>query len=316
MGKLAFVFPGQGAQTVGMGQALSEAYPVAAEVFNRAGEALGMDMRALCFQGPEEELKKTENTQPAILTASVAVLEVLRQEGFEPDMTAGLSLGEYTALVCSGVIRFDDAVRTVRKRGRLMQEAVPEGVGAMAAIMGIEDSLVIEACTYASAFGICEPANFNCPQQLVIAGEAEAVAKGVEKAKELGAKKAVLLPVSAPFHTSMLKSAGDKLAEVLADVPLNPFTVPVVSNVDAQPYSGPEAVSDLLVRQVSSPVRWGQCVQTMIDAGVDCFVEIGPGNALSKFIKRVSKDVTILNVEDAESLAKTLEVLKNRRDAQ
>ncbi len=316
MGKLAFVFPGQGAQTVGMGQALSEAYPAAAKVFDRASGALGADMRALCFEGPEEELKKTENTQPAILTASYAVLEVLRQEGFEPDFTAGLSLGEYTALVCAGVMAFEDAVRVVRQRGRLMQAEVPEGVGAMAAIMGIEDSLVIEACTYASQFGICEPANFNCPQQLVIAGEAAAVEKGVEKAKELGAKKAVLLPVSAPFHTSMLKGAGEKLDAVLAEVPLKGFAVPVVSNVHGKPYGGTEEVRDLLVRQVSNPVRWGQCVQTLIDAGVDCFVEVGPGNALSKFIKRVSKDVTILNAEDPESLAKALEVLKNRRDAQ
>lgn len=316
MGKLAFVFPGQGAQTVGMGQALAEAYPVAGDVFDRAGAALGADMRSLCFDGPEEELKKTENTQPAILTVSYAVLEILRQEGFVPEITAGLSLGEYTALVCAGVVSFEDAVKTVRQRGRFMQDEVPQGIGAMAAIMGIDDSLVIEACGFASQFGICEPANFNCPQQLVIAGEIEAVVKGVEKAKELGAKKAVMLPVSAPFHTSMLKGAGEKLARVLADIPLNAFEIPVISNVHGTAYPGPESVQELLVKQVSNPVRWGTCVQTMIDAGVDCFVEVGPGNALSKFIKRVSKDVTILNVEDVESLEKTLDALKKRRDGQ
>ncbi len=316
MGKLAFVFPGQGAQTVGMGQALAEAYPVAGKVFDRAGAALGLDMRSLCFQGPEEELKKTENTQPAILTVSYAVLEILKQEGFEPEITAGLSLGEYTALVCAGVISFEDAVKTVRRRGKFMQEEVPAGVGAMAAIMGIDDERVIEACKYGSQFGICEPANFNCPQQLVIAGEAAAVEKGVEKAKELGAKKAVLLPVSAPFHTSMLKGAGEKLASVLAAVPMGAFQIPVISNVHGKAYPGPQSVQELLVKQVSNPVRWGECVRTMIEEGVDCFVEVGPGNALSKFIKRVSKDVTILNVEDGESLEKTLEALKNRRDAQ
>ncbi len=316
MGKLAFVFPGQGAQTVGMGQALAEAYPVAGAIFDRAGSALGTDMRSLCFEGPEEDLKKTENTQPAILTVSYAVLEILRQEGISPDMTAGLSLGEYTALVCAGVISFEDAVRTVRQRGRFMQEEVPQGIGAMAAIMGIEDSLVIEACAYGSQFGICEPANFNCPQQLVIAGEAAAVEKGVEKAKELGAKKAVMLPVSAPFHTSMLRGAGEKLESVLAAVPLKAFEIPVISNVHGQAYAGPESVQELLVKQVSNPVRWGACVQQMIDDGVDCFVEVGPGNALSKFIKRVSKDVMILNVEDPESLEKTLEALKKRRDGQ
>lgn len=316
MGKLAFVFPGQGAQTVGMGQALAAAYPVAGEVFDRAGAALGADMRSLCFEGPEEELKKTENTQPAILTVSYAVLEILKQKGFAPEMTAGLSLGEYTALVCAGVITFEDAVKTVRRRGKFMQDEVPAGIGAMAAIMGIDDELVIEACEYGSEFGVCEPANFNCPQQLVIAGEAAAVEKGVEKAKELGAKKAVMLPVSAPFHTSMLKGAGEKLSEVLAEVPMGAFAIPVISNVNAKAYPGPQSVQELLVRQVSNPVRWGECVKTMIEEGVDCFVEVGPGNALSKFIKRVSKDVTILNVEDVESLEKTLEALKNRRDAQ
>lgn len=315
MGKLAFVFPGQGAQAVGMGKAISESYEAAAKVFDRAGDALGYDMRALCFEGPEEELKKTENTQPAILTASYAVLEALRQEGFEPDIAAGLSLGEYTALVCAGAMDFEDAVRTVRQRGRYMQAEVPQGIGAMAAIMGIEDELVVEACQYGSQFGICEPANFNCPQQLVIAGEVAAVEKGVEKAKELGAKKAVMLPVSAPFHTSMLKGAGQKLSEVLDAVTIHGFTVPVVANVNGQLYSGADAVKDLLVKQVSSPVRWGQCVETMIAEGVDCFVEVGPGNALSKFIKRISKDVLILNVENPESMEKTLQALRNRRDS-
>jgi len=309
MSNIAFVFPGQGAQTVGMGRDLVEQYPVAASVFDAASAALGYDMRSLCFDGPDEALKQTEKTQPSILTVSYAAFRVLESRGIKPALVAGLSLGEYSALVAAGVLDFGQTVQTVRMRGRFMQDEVPAGVGAMAAIMGIEDEKVVEACRYGAEIGICEPANFNCPLQLVIAGEVKAVERAVEKAKELGAKKAVLLPVSAPFHTSMLKGAGEKLAVELDKMTFSPFAVPLVSNVHADVVAESSQVRDLLVRQVSSPVLWNASVEKMIAQGIDTFIEVGPGTALSKFIKRISKEVRILNVEDSASLESTLTAL-------
>lgn len=311
-GKIAFVFPGQGAQYPGMGQELAARYPEADRIFDSASEALGYDMKRLCFEGAEEELKKTENTQPAILTMSIAVLEAFKASGVsvEADAYAGLSLGEYSALVAAGALRFEDAVQVVRKRGKYMQEEVPAGVGAMAAILGLENDKVVLACKEASIHGIVEPANFNCPMQLVIAGEAKAVEEAVTICKSYGAKKAVLLPVSAPFHTSLLKGAGEKLKPELDKAEIGTLNKPVVTNVDGAFMIESSEVVPKLVRQVSSPVRWEDSIANMAAEGYTHFVEIGPGNALGKFIKKISKEAQVYNVEDIESLEKTIEKLK------
>jgi len=306
MSKVAFVFAGQGAQKVGMGKDIAEQYAVANEVFEKASQALEMDMKTMIFDGDEETLKITENTQPAILTMSVACLEVLKQKGIKADVVAGLSLGEYTAHVASGSISFEQAVRLVRKRGKYRQEAVPIGVGAMAAIIGLDSEQVIESCKEVSDVGIVEPANFNCPGQIVIAGEVKAVEKACEAAKAKGAKRTVMLPVSAPFHCVMLKPAGDKLAKELENVEINEMQIPVISNVTADYIASKEKIKELLVQQVSSPVKWEDSVRRMISDGVDTFIEIGPGKALSGFIKKINKDVKVLNVEDMESLNNTL----------
>ncbi len=313
MGKIAFVFPGQGAQYVGMGKALYEAYPEAQQVFDDATEALGYDMAKMCFEGPEEALRITENTQPTILTTSVAALKALASHGIQPHVVAGLSLGEYSALVAADALQFKDAVRLVRTRGKLMQEEVPDGVGGMAAILGLDDSDVELACERAKDAGVVQPANYNCPKQLVIAGEIQAVTRAVEEAKLLGAKKAVMLPVSAPFHTSLLKGAGDKLKGHLEHVQVSSLTVPVVANVNASHYASSDVVKDLLVAQVSNPVLWAKSVAFMVEEGVDLFIEVGPGTALSKFIKKIAKDVTILSVEDVESLEATVAYIKERQ---
>lgn len=308
MKKIAFVFPGQGAQYVGMGQELVEKYPVAKKVFEQASDAMGYDMEELCFNSSAEILKQTENTQPSILTTSIACYEVLKSHGIQPEGVAGLSLGEYTALVAADVIDFSDAVKTVRLRGKYMQEEVPEGMGAMAAILGLGSELVEEACKETD--GIVEPANYNCPGQLVIAGEKAAVEAASENCKSKGAKRAIMLPVSAPFHTSMLMGAGEKLSEVLSSVAFKPLTYPLVSNVTADYINSHEDVKSLLIDQVSSPVRWEASIKRMIDDGFDTFIEIGPGKALSKFIKKISRDVELHNIEDLASLEKTLEKIK------
>ncbi|SHJ95676.1 [Acyl-carrier-protein] S-malonyltransferase [Paramaledivibacter caminithermalis DSM 15212] len=309
MRKIAFVFPGQGAQYVGMGKEFVENFKIANDVFEKASNSLGYDMKKLCFEGPEEELKKTENTQPAILTASIASYEVLKEHGIEPKIVAGLSLGEFSALVASKVMAFEDAVRVVKARGKYMQEEVPIGVGTMAAFIGLDREKVIEACNRASEFGVVEPANFNSPIQIVISGEVKAVEKAVKIGKELGAKKAKILKVSAPFHSSMLYGAGEKLAKELHKIELNDFIYPVVANVTADYYDSISSVNELLVRQVSNSVLWEDSVRKMILDGVNTFVEVGPGKALSGFIKRISRDVQILNVEDMTSLEKALKAL-------
>ncbi|MBN2899531.1 MAG: ACP S-malonyltransferase [Clostridia bacterium] len=309
MTKIAIVFPGQGAQHVGMGQDFSEQYTEAKAVFEAASEAMGYSMEDLCFNSSAEELKKTENTQPSILTASYAMYKVLEAKGVKAEAFAGLSLGEYTAHVAAGTMPFEAAVKVVRKRGQYMQEEVPMGVGTMAAILGLSREAVEDACEKASTVGVVEPANYNCPKQLVIAGEVNAVEQAVENCKEAGAKKAVLLPVSAPFHTSMLIGAGEKLSKELENVTYGAFDKPVVSNVTALYYPDSASINELLVRQVSSPVKWEDSVQQLIDDGFDTFIEVGPGDALTKFGKRISKDLNLFTVNSVESMEKTLEAL-------
>lgn len=306
MGKVAFIFAGQGAQRVGMGQEIAKSYKSADDIFNQATEALGFEVKKMIFEGDEETLKITENTQPTILATSIACLQPLLEKGIKPDVVAGLSLGEYSAHVAAGTMGFKDAVRLVKKRGKYMQEAVPVGVGTMAAVLGLPNEEVIACCEEASREGIVEPANFNCPGQIVVAGEVKAVEKVVGLCKEKGAKRSMLLPVSAPFHCSLLKPAGEKLRAELESVELKDMKIPVVTNVTAEYIADKSKVKDLLIRQVSSSVKWEECILKMIDEGVDTFVEIGPGKTLSGFVKKINKEARIMNVEDLESLNKTL----------
>lgn len=309
MGKLAFVFAGQGAQKVGMGKELADNFECAARVFDEATEALGFDTAKMIFDGDDETLMITENTQPTVVTMSVAALRVLEEKGIKPDVVAGLSLGEYTAHIASGSLDFHDAVRLVRKRGKYMQEEVPVGVGAMAAIIALSAEDVKACCEEASKIGVCSPANFNCPGQIVVSGEVEAVDRCCEIAKEKGAKRAMKLPVSAPFHCSMLIGAGEKLAKELENVEVHEMNIPVITNVTADYVGSKEDIKPYLIEQVSSSVLWEDTIRKMIADGVDTFVEVGPGKALSGFIKKVDKDVKIFNVEDMASLEKTLEGL-------
>ncbi len=302
---IAFVFPGQGAQFAGMGKDLSDNFSVAREVFEEANDAVGFNLASLCFNGPEEDLKLTTNTQPAILTVSIAALRVLQQEtGLQPAYAAGHSLGEFSALVCAGTLAFADAVRTVRQRGAFMQEAVPVGVGSMAAMMGLENEALEAICAEAAQGEVVAPANFNSPGQIVIAGHATAVDRAIELAKAAGAKRALPLPVSAPFHCSLMKPAGDRLGGILTEVSFAPLQFPVVTNVEALPNADSARVMQLLVQQVYSPVRWSESVEKMSQLGVDRFIEVGPGKVLSGLIKRIAKGATIQNVEDVASLKK------------
>lgn len=300
---IAFVFPGQGSQYPGMGRELADNFPVARQVFEEANDALGYDIAGLCFNGPEEELKLTTNTQPAILATSIAALRVLQQEvGLTAHLTAGHSLGEYSALVCAGALAFADAVRTVRQRGAFMQEAVPVGVGSMAAIMGLEGEALEDVCREAEQGQIVAPANFNSPGQVVIAGHVEAVERAMELARQRGAKRALPLPVSAPFHCALMVPAGERLRTVLEGIVVSPLAIPVVSNVEALPNAQAERVRELLVAQVSAPVRWDESVLNMAAQGIERFVEIGPGKVLGGLIKRIAKGQVVQNVEDLASL--------------
>lgn len=309
MMKTAFVFPGQGSQYVGMGKEITNNFAIAKRVYEEAGDNLSLDMAKLCFEGPDTELVKTENTQPAILTTSIAILRTLEEMGVDCGITAGLSLGEYSSLVKSGVLQFGDAVKLVKKRGKYMQEAVPLGVGVMAAIIGLDRKELEECLKSCGQYGLVEVANYNSPGQIVISGETEAVKMAVKKSSELGARKAVLLPVSAPFHCSLLKVAGEKLKKDLEVLEINSPKVPIITNVKAKVLEDKEEVIPILVKQVSNSVLWQDSVELMIEGDVSTFVEIGPGKTLTSFIKRIAKamgkNVNIYNVEDMDGL-KTL----------
>ncbi|MBU3181513.1 ACP S-malonyltransferase [Clostridium psychrophilum] len=310
MSKIAFIFPGQGAQYIGMGKELFDNIDVCKNIFNIADKELDFELSKLCFDGTVEELNITENTQPAILATSIAALMALKERGIKCDVTAGLSLGEYSALVCSGVMEFKDAIKIVKKRGKYMQEAVPVGIGTMAAILGLEVNLVKEACNEASVSGIVEIANLNCPGQVVIAGEIAAVELACEKAKEKGARRVVLLSVSAPFHSSMLKPAAIKLETELENIVLKDITIPVMTNVNGDYIKSKDDVKGNLKLQVMNSVLWEKIIRNMIKDGIDTFIEIGPGKVLCGFVKKIDRKLTVLNVEDMASLNKTVEFLR------
>ncbi|MCX7895967.1 MAG: ACP S-malonyltransferase [Thermoanaerobaculum sp.] len=303
MGKIALLFPGQGSQFVGMGADVAQRFPEAREVFAQADEALGEKLSALCFSGPEEELRLTRNTQPAILTTSLAVFAVLRHRGLSFDGVAGHSLGEYSAVGAAGGAALADLVRVVRLRGELMQQAVPVGRGAMSAVLGAEPSLVEEACRRASQHGsVVVPANYNAPEQTVMAGHAEAVARAEEWLSQQGVRKVVRLPVSAPFHSPLMAPAREGLRPALQALPLADLSVPLYNNVDAQPVQQASAVRDGLVRQVDAPVRWVALISRMVADGFDTFYEIGPGSVLSGLVRRIAPGVKTAAVGTVEQV--------------
>jgi len=307
MHQIAFIFPGQGSQAVGMGKDLAEKYSIARQTFEEADEALGYKLSQVCFEGQEDQLRLTEITQPAILTASIAALRVLEDRIPRPSFVAGHSMGEYSAHVASGTMSFADAIRTVRNRGRYMQEAVPVGVGAMAAILGMEFEKVATVCQDAAQGEVCSPANINSPEQIVISGNTAAVERGAKLADERGAKRAKLLPVSAPFHCSLMKPAQDRLEADLNKLKMQRPVYPVACNVEASFVSDELRARSTLTAQVTGSVKWLQCMRLLIEQGVETFVEIGPGKVLCGLMRQIDRSKTCLNVGDEASLAKTLQ---------
>jgi [acyl-carrier-protein] S-malonyltransferase len=306
--KIAFVFPGQGSQYIGMGKDIYEKFNEAKETFREASDTLGVDIADLCFYGPEEELNKTFRTQPCILTVSSAVLKVLLSKGIKPAVVAGHSLGEYSAIVASEVLSFKDAVYLTEKRGQFMQEAVPEGRGLMAAILGLERKKIEEICRSLQS-GYASPANYNCPGQIVIAGEKSAVEESIDLCKQAGAKRAVPLSVSVPSHCALMEDAARRLAELIEKINFYPPKIPIVNNADAMFLDTIEDIKKSLIRQISKPLLWEDSVKAMTDSGVETFIEVGPGKILSGLIKRIAPETNIFNVEDVKSLDKTLSLI-------
>jgi [acyl-carrier-protein] S-malonyltransferase len=313
MGKLAFLFPGQGSQYCGMGRDLSEAFAESRQVFDEANAALGFSMSDMCYTASLEELKQTENTQPSILTVSVAAYRALEKRGVKPDFVAGHSLGEYSGLVAAGGLDFSSAVKLVRARGRYMQEAVPAGEGAMAAILGLPPAEVFEICKKAADNEVVSPANLNSPEQTVISGNAAAVKRAVEIASQNGAKRAVILPVSAPFHCALMAPAQKRLEHDLRAVNFTALKIPLITNVDAEAITTGDEAREALIRQVTSPVRWLDSVHEMIESGVTIFVEVGPGKVLSGLMRQIDRSVRCLNVEDAASLQASIDKIAQLR---